>query len=162
MARDSHDREDLLRDARAFPRRVELQLRGGAEDATVFAGFRTAGGVSLFFGGDPVYHFNAAGELRRAFVDDALFKAERGQLVRMTPERTERETALHSRVLDDGEYQRFASELSARLASLAEQLTRSEACLLGEVPPGGGVREELARWLGAWRGVVVAESPRVG
>ena len=47
----------------------------------IVVGFRRDGALSIFFGDDPVYQFNAAGELRRAYCDGLLFKAVRGRLV---------------------------------------------------------------------------------
>ena len=83
MARESHDREDLLRDATAYVSRMQLAVDLGNGTVEVFAGFHSTGAFSLYFNQDPVYHFNRSGELRRAFVDDELIKAEAGSLVGM-------------------------------------------------------------------------------
>jgi hypothetical protein len=48
---------------------------------TRIAGFRTSGS-DFFFGAEPVYQFNTAGELRRAYCDDLLIKASRGRWFR--------------------------------------------------------------------------------
>src|SRR6186713_1143176 len=101
MAREEHDREDLLREATAMVERASLRVGFFAEP--VFVGFRRDGSVSFYFGGDPVYQFNAAGELRRAFCDGALYKAVRGELVEMHRERTDAETRLVSRSLSQAE-----------------------------------------------------------
>jgi hypothetical protein len=82
MARQPEDREDLLAEATALVERAELRLPGDAR--TIVAGFRATGCGSLFFGADPVYQFNSARQLRRAFVGGELYKAERGQLVALT------------------------------------------------------------------------------
>jgi hypothetical protein len=63
MAREEVDREDLLRDARTFVERISIKLPG--RDAPILAGFHRSGGVSLYFGTDPVFHFNSRAELRR-------------------------------------------------------------------------------------------------
>ena len=84
MAREEADREDLLGDATAFVERIEWRLPSGDPTAQsdppgqiVFAGFRADDAVSFYFDADPVYHFNAAGQLRRAFCQGLLLKAER-------------------------------------------------------------------------------------
>ena len=72
------NREDLLREATALVERIELvPHRDRQFDASepIVVGFRADGALSIFFGDDPVYQFNAAGELRRAYCDGLLFKA---------------------------------------------------------------------------------------
>ncbi len=70
MARDESSREDLLREATALVERIELvphatdPLIAASDlfDKHIVAGFRRDGALSVFFGEDPVYHFNAEGE----------------------------------------------------------------------------------------------------
>src|SRR5262245_41173967 len=91
MARDESEREDLLAEATALVERVEIVPRRtlareyGAvlETGSIVAGFRANGAMSLFLGEDPVYQFNAAGQLRRAFVNGRLYKAVGGRLVQL-------------------------------------------------------------------------------
>ena len=85
MARDAHDREDLLRDARGLSPRVQLEVELSAGPAELFAGFRGES-LSLYFGQDLAFHFNDRGELRRAFAVDELLKADGGRLVAMRRE----------------------------------------------------------------------------
>src|SRR6186997_1242741 len=92
MARRESEREDLLREATALVERAELTLEGSEEPIVV--GFRRDGSASFFFGVDPVYQFNAACELRRAFVGGLLYKAERGRLVSLSRQRTMESVAL--------------------------------------------------------------------
>src|SRR5262245_12366974 len=105
MARQESDREDLLREATALVERAELKVAGESEPMTV--GFRRDGSLSVFFGGDAVYQFNTAGELRRAFAGGLLYKAERGRLVELRRERSADEVALVRRELPDEESARF-------------------------------------------------------
>ena len=85
MARQEQPRENLIAEATALVERVELLLAGVPEP--IVAGFRAEGSASLFFGDDPVYQFNARGQLRRAFVGGRLYKADAGRLVEMTRQR---------------------------------------------------------------------------
>src|SRR5262245_23531542 len=101
MARQESAREDILREATALVERVELQVPNAPEHVVV--GFRRNGAASVFFGADPVYQFNEAGELRRAYVGGELYKAERGGLVALCRERGEREVALVRRELANDE-----------------------------------------------------------
>lgn len=159
MAREEEDREDLLREATALVERIELRLPDETE--TIVAGFRRNGAASLFFGADPVYQFNAMGELRRAYVGGKLYKAERGTLVQLTRVRTADETQLVHRDLAAAETQVLLTSMSTRLRKLGEAL--SAAIVIGQVPPDGDVltrvRTELVRFDAAPR---IADSPRVG
>jgi hypothetical protein len=66
MPHECHDREDLLRDARALVPRVQIKATLGGQPVSLFAGFRGEA-LSLYYNADPVFHFNADGALRRAF-----------------------------------------------------------------------------------------------
>ena len=101
MAHYESDREDLLRQATALVERAEILLPGLTEPLVV--GFRRDGSVSFFFGADPVYQFNAAGELRRAYLDGLLYKADRGRLVQMRARAVATEVVLVSVELADRE-----------------------------------------------------------
>ena len=75
MARHAQRRENLLRDARALTPRVLLQLTVLGKSVEVFAGFR-GDSLSLYFGEDPVYHFNAAGETVGAVIERLRLRFE--------------------------------------------------------------------------------------
>ena len=81
MAREVHEREDLLRDAKALMPRVQLEFMTEQGKETIFAGFRGAVALSLYFDSDPVYHFNSSNQLRRAYVEDRIIKADRKSVV---------------------------------------------------------------------------------
>src|SRR5687767_11977524 len=92
LAASESDREDLLREATALVERAELKLPGFVDPVVI--GFRRDGSASFFFGADPVYQFNSAGELRRAYIGGLLYKAEQGRLIGLSRERSQTETAL--------------------------------------------------------------------
>jgi hypothetical protein len=73
MARDETKREDLLAEATALVERIQIVSQSAG---TITAGFRANGALSLFFDEDPAYHFNSAGELRRAYCAGLLIKAD--------------------------------------------------------------------------------------
>ncbi len=159
MAREEADREDLLRDATALVERIEL--RGAAGGPGVVCGFRRCGAASFFLGSDPVYQFNSAGQLRRAFVDGLLYKADRGQLVALRRARTASGSSLLSHALSDAEQVRFLATAEHHLRRLAEQLARGEYQIAGQVPADVAVFERVCNWLAARTSLTVAASPRV-
>ena len=147
MSRRETDREDLLREATALVERVEIRVPG--EDEPVVAGFRRDGSLSVFFGPDPVYQFNSAGELRRAYVGGLLYKAEQGRLVELRRERSEREVALVRRELDAEETAALLEAARSRLAELAGALSRGEVQVVGQAPADMDVVGRIRKWLGA-------------
>jgi len=147
MSRRESDREDLLREATALVERAELAVAGFGEP--VIVGFRRDGSASFFFGADPVYQFNTAGELRRAFVGGVLLKAERRRLVAMRRERSAAEVALVRSELSDEESASLIGALRKRLDSLHAALAGGSFTLAGQVPAGADMPARVIRWLEA-------------
>ena len=158
MARNSEDREDILREATALVERVELQLEDWPEPVVI--GFRRAIGPAFFFGADPVYQFNDAHQLRRAFQQGNLLKADKGKLVELSRHRTEAVVKLVSRTLDENEAGCYLAELSDNLRRLATVLAASQFVLLGQIPEQSDVIGRLSDWLAELpEDVAVAERP---
>src|SRR3954462_9073696 len=107
MAREESSREDLLREATALVERIELIPNGSTSDGHIVAGFRLNGALSLFFGEEPVFQFNACGELRRAYSDGKLLKADRGRLAALGRVRTQNEVQLVRHELNEAEIVQF-------------------------------------------------------
>ncbi|MBA4016712.1 MAG: hypothetical protein C0483_05945 [Pirellula sp.] len=161
MAREESDREDLLREAVALVERVELRVAGETE--TVTAGYRRNGALSLFFGPDPVWQFNAAGELRRGYLAGKLLKAEGRRLVEMTRERTVESTQLVSRPLAAEVQQAVLQEASRRIGELHAALDAGQYDVVGQVPAEEDVTARVLASLATLSaGLAVAASPRVG
>ena len=161
MARDVHEREDLLRDAVALVPRVLLRVELDGQSSEVFAGFRGAS-LSLYFGDDPVFHFNDHGELRRAFVSDRLIKAERGTLVTLERKRSEGVTVLEGARLSPKDESALLEELRRRLRGLSDALATTSVVIVGQVPNDGDGVARLGAWLMANPNPTIAASPRVG
>jgi hypothetical protein len=158
MAREEADREDLIAEATALVERAELELAGLAEP--LVAGFRRDGCLSLYFGQDPVYHFNRAGELRRAFVDGLLYKAVGGRLCSLRRNRIPGETQLIGHDLSDAEAALVLRALTAQLQELQATIRAGQFQELREVSPSKKVVERLTDWLGAHAAaVLVAAAP---
>jgi hypothetical protein len=160
MAREIHEREDLLRDARALVPRIMLRMSLDGRNGEVFAGWR-GDSLSLYFGGDPVYHFNADGELRRAFVSDQLIKAERRRLVFIERRRGDDETALERQPPDNAAEQALLTYMRGCLEELRATIAAAKFEVVGEAPATGDALPRLIAWLDARRDVKVAASPRV-
>jgi len=162
MAREESDREDLLREATALVERVEL--RTADEPDSITAGFRRDGSLSLFFGVDPVYQFNAAGELRRGYRGGKLLKAEQGRLVELARVRTAAETQLWRTEIDGAATAEWLATMRNRIAGLAATLAGGRFEIVGQVPTEadvvGRLRGELEKH--ATRDARIALTPRVG
>jgi hypothetical protein len=158
MARYESDREDLLREATALVERAEFRLPDAAESLTI--GFRRDGALSLFFGPDPVYQFNAAGELRRAFVAGLLYKAEQGKLVELRRERDESGISLVRRSLTAPEQDDLLRVAQSRCDAVVRALARGELELVGQVPSDGNVAARALQWREQHPGpMVIAQRP---
>jgi hypothetical protein len=79
MAKQPRDREDLIREATGLPRRGAIDVAGHE----VVIGFRSAGQMSLYCGTDPVFQFNAAGQLRRVYWQGQRVAADQHRLVQL-------------------------------------------------------------------------------
>ena len=123
MARHEADREDLIRDATGLRNRIEWVVPG--EPEPVVTGLKSNGHLSLYFGQDPVYQFDSAGRLRRAYAGAFLYRTEGATLARIHRERSAGETTLQRRDLSVDELTDFLAAMTTRVrrlrASLAER-----------------------------------------
>ena len=147
MARQEEDREDLLREATALVERVELHIEGQAEPWVI--GFRRDASASLYVSGDPVFQFNQRNQLRRAFVDGKLVKAERGRLVWLERRRTDTQVQLLRRDFTPVETDDTLALAARRLEQLREALAAGRYELRGQVPEDADVIGRVSRWLDA-------------
>jgi hypothetical protein len=86
MARQEADREDLLQETVAYPRRGLLAL--DQPHGWVLLGERKQGAISIYYGTDSVFQFNRDGYLRRVFWQGIRWAAANGRLealVRIKP-----------------------------------------------------------------------------
>jgi hypothetical protein len=161
VARYEIDREDLLREATALVERIELHISERSDLNPIVVGFRSNGAASVFFGSEPVYHFNSAGELRRAFCKGALVKVDQGRLVEMQRYRQTHVVELQSRKFTDAEQQRFIDEVQSRLRQLASDLRSGQFTIVGQVPAQIDILGRVLRWISELGEVRVATIPRL-
>jgi hypothetical protein len=145
MARQEQDREDLLREATALVERAELRI--ASSNDPILAGFRRDRSFAIYFGGDPVYQFNTAGELRRAFVAGLMYKAEVGRLISLRREKESDRTVLVRRELSGDEQTTLLTSARQALGELRTALERDDFTLVGQVPGESGVIERIQAWL---------------
>ena len=158
MARDESSREDLLREATALVERIELVLRS-SDPLHIVAGFRRDGALSIFFDDDPVYQFNAAGELRRAFCSGKLVKAMNGRLVALDRLRTPREVQLVRHELSREEETTLLGDMKDRLQQLSELVNAKELEVVGQVPAEADVLDRLKKCLAILGNPKIAAKP---
>ncbi len=161
MAREEQPREDLLAEAKNLVERVSLQFAPPLLTEETVAGFRRDGSLAIFFGQQRVYQFTSAGELRRAYVDGLLYKAQAGSLISMRRERTSEAVNLVSIPLDETTTNAFLQQMLRILGQLQRAIEGREYTLLGQVPAEGQVVERVLDWLAAHAAsVTIASSPR--
>jgi len=144
MARNEQTREDLLREATALVERAELSMPGYAEPIVV--GFRSDGAPSFFFGADPVFQFNQAGELRRAYRNGRMLKAEKGALVELNRLRTPGQVQLVRHQLSSEEAECCLSDMRAAISALHTSLLQGTVVVRGMVPAEGRTITRIAEW----------------
>lgn len=160
MARHEQDREDLLRDATALVQRVEFVVTDAS--TALFVGFRSDGCASVYIDQDPVYHFNSARQLRRAFAGGLLYKADHGRLLSMVRERTEYDVGLRSSMLTKSETAEFLQSMRDRLTLCSARLKAGLYELVGQVPLDADVTGRALSWLAEMpEEISIAASPRV-
>ena len=117
MARLELDREDLMREATALVKRIEIQLQDDDANLCV-VGVRSGGEVSIYIGFETVFQFNHLGELRRGFWKGHLLKAEQNKIIQLDRQRTESETHLvryEFTTTEQTEFLRFTEEILDRI-----------------------------------------------
>jgi len=132
MARSESDREDLLAEATAMPRRAEFAIPFQAKP--IVAGFRSTGELSIYFGSDPVFHFDAVGRLRRAFCDNDLYRSQGSTLARLVRHRTPTETQLQRHDLSVDELEQFRIRIRGCLKAFRDALVERKVTVLRQVP----------------------------
>ncbi len=142
MAKKSQDREDLLRDAVAYVRRIEFHIDG---QEPVFVGFREGSEPSFYFGQDFVLQFNAEGGLRRAFWKNRPLATYQHKLHWLS--HREGRVRLARTQLTDEEYREFENLAKTRLRELHQNLLNESLSVKGEVPLKGKLVSEICRWL---------------
>lgn len=145
MSRHESDREDLLQDASALSPRWEFSLPGFEEPVTV--GFRKNGNLSCYFGPDPVYQFDAAGRLRRAYAENLLYRSEGITLSRIERHRDSSQTSLLRHDLTPQELHDWCADAWELLRRFTVHIDQQDYKLLRSRGDAPGDLERLRRSL---------------
>ncbi len=132
MARVETDRDDLLREAIALVRRMELRVMPG--DRVVVVGFRPTGWLSIYFDADPMYQFDELGRLRRAYINGLLYRSEGSVLAQLERQRSEAETTLVRRDLCGESLAEFQQQAHAKIRWLQGLLRNGDVTISRQVP----------------------------
>ena len=169
MASEEFDREDLMREATGLIDRVEYRV-DFIDDPIVF-GFRRDGSVSIFFGQARVYQFNNQNELRRGYLDNQLYKAERGGLVRLTRNRSDNQVQLIRHELSASEQDSFVASAVEFISNFKREILLGTAVVSQSV--SAQPHEEhgnktdtavkrITNWLTEWPAEIkIAATPRL-
>ena len=152
MSLHETDREDLFAECTALVRRIELLVPG--EPEPVVAGRRENGAWSIYFGKDPVYHFDEQGRLRRAFAGGALYRTQGHTLARLERKRSRQQVVLVRNDLSRGDLDQFLLRMQQQVGRLQDSLRAGELKCGRSFPEAvdvaGPLRSGLATVLAAW------------
>lgn len=166
MAKQTHDREDLLRDGTAMSVRGRLLI----DDVEVFIGFRSQGQLSLYWDQDPVFQFDELGQLRRVFFDSIRLKAQDGRLVRLTKSSDEKTPSvgrlrLAGESISDSDQRRILQRLSDCLQQIKQVFEKqSPHDGFDTLQCVGATKNEFVSRVGDWitnldRPAIIAHDP---
>jgi len=109
----------LLQSGSSYPRRIGFRRPSGED---IFAGIK-AGGVSLYFGDEPIYHFDFDGRWQRAFVEGVHYLKGLDPTVRTVGrEREGVHLVLRRRTLADPEAVGFDASVRQVAVNLSDDL----------------------------------------
>jgi len=145
VAREQQNREDLLGEATALVERIELSVAGMPESIVI--GFRKNGSGCIYFGPDPVFQFNAAGQLRRAFVDGKKYAANKGRLVTLERDRAARSLQLQRSELSDSATDDFLATMQQKIALLQIEIAHDRYTVVGQVPKDADLTGRVRQWI---------------
>jgi hypothetical protein len=158
MARLESDREDLMAEATALVQRAEFVVPG--QTASVIAGYRRDGALSIYFGADPCCHFDDQLRLRRAFAAGSLYRTQGHTLAHLQRSRNGQSVDLLRHDLTPAELDELCSQFTDRLRELHTSLKRDARCVQ-EVPPGAGLPERLVASLEQLLQAPIALAPAI-
>lgn len=143
LAKQEHDKEDILREATALVNRIELRSTDGSWKSTVHVGFRRDQSIAFFFGAEPVYQFNVQHQFRRAYFNGLLLKAENGKIVQLRRQREAGQLMLLRKQWNSHQQEEFLRVLQHDLMHLKDLGQSGMLEICGTVVEGGTAEELL-------------------
>lgn len=173
MAKQTQDKEDLIRDGSQFIRRLELDLQPSKRPAkqdielprSVFCGFRENGACSIYWGQEFVIQFNTNCELRRAFWESRMVATYKRIPHWLKSEGSGRVRLQRVSFSDDevSRFERATTQTLDRLADVLDSIASTELeSAIRQVPQDADVAGEVRSWLDNWHGIRYALHPGVG
>jgi hypothetical protein len=147
LRRDESDREDLLREASALRRRIELRWPGRVEP--VVAGFFEDQRLAIYLTAETVYQFDPEGRLRRAFIEGRLYRTGQSTLAELTRERSINATQLRRRDLPADELEEFFRVMRNDLAEVRDAIHGNPSILARQIPEDEPILPRLIERLNA-------------
>ena len=150
MAKEAHDREDLLREATAYD--LRLEIRTDWHEETIFLGMRASDLLSIYVGQDTVYQFNSQQQLRRAFWQGRMLATYQHQLCWL-----DRPVGGRVRItrtpLESAELAQFVDLAESTMGQLEATLIAGTYDVEGQFPEEGklDVAAEIKGWLSRWQ-----------
>lgn len=160
MARTEADRDDLFAELAACPVRWEFQLTDRSQP--VVAGVWPDDRFSVYLRPAESYQFDPDGGLRRAFVDDRLYRSQGTTLAQLVRERSADETVLQRGDLTPEELAEFVTRMRAGLSQLCESLSAGRFQLLRHLPEKSSASAQCLRHLNRVLSAPQVLSPRIG
>lgn len=154
MALEEHDREDLVRDGRAFTFRGETIC----DRETVFVGLRADGRLSLYWGKDRVWQLDLEHAIRRGFWRGRRLtgEADRG-LMWLSPRQRGGRMQMERTLFSEVETLAIYLELKAALQQLATHLKQGSQVWHSAFPDVSSAHDRL---LPAVTSALLKELPR--
>ncbi|HBE71704.1 MAG TPA: hypothetical protein DDW52_26470 [Planctomycetaceae bacterium] len=149
MAIEESKRENLLRDATAYVRRIAFRDARPVSGETlppsdavvepgqvseVFYGERSGRDWSLYLDEDPVLQFDSSDKLRRLYFRNTRYRAENGRLVVLSREQRGGRVRLIASEIEDSAIDVIKTSLQGTLARLAADLDAGRFTVVGSVP----------------------------
>ena len=140
MRHDDGGREDLMTEAVSLVPRVEIQDPSSVDP--VVLGLNKLGWLFVYFGYDPMYRFDDAGRLRRAYLEGRLYRTS-GRTLAVMERQSDKgsanseirsESILLRRDLSQTELGEFQKRLQNELRGLRNRLVH--AVILRQQPEG--------------------------
>ncbi len=144
MATNEGDREDLLAEAVALIRRVEIKPNPESDNLVI--GFRAVGWLSIYFGQDLMYQFDEVGRFRRGYVEGLLYRTQGDAVAQLRRERSTTETALLRHDLTGDQLTRFRHQVLDKIRWLQTLLVAGDFIVLRQVG-GDDVVPEVSAFL---------------
>jgi hypothetical protein len=131
MATNEGDREDLLAEAVALIRRIEI--KPNTESDKLVIGFRAVGWLSIYFGQDLMYQFDDVGRFRRGYVEGLLYRTQGDAVAQLRRERSATESALLRHDLTGDLLTKFQGQVLDKIRWLHTLLAAGDFIVLRQV-----------------------------